>query len=168
MKLFIAQSLDGFISGPNGSLEHLKPFEANDYGYDTFIKSVDAVVIGRSTFDAVVPQHGWTYPDHLPGVVLTTRPLPADLPDHVSASDNLLEIASKHPNAFIDGGALTIAGFLQGGAVTEAYLFTLPVMLGSGTRLFGAGRHRDSSWVMQESRSFPCGTILGRYTVTAQ
>ncbi len=67
MRLFIAQTLDGFIAGPGDGLGHLAPFEGNDYGYQQDLEAAEAVILCRRTFDLIVPQHGWTYPARLPG-----------------------------------------------------------------------------------------------------
>jgi hypothetical protein len=49
ISLFIASSLDGFITGSNESLEWL--FTDQDYGYAAFFDAIDAAIMGRKTFD---------------------------------------------------------------------------------------------------------------------
>jgi dihydrofolate reductase len=49
IKMFIASSLDGFIAREDGSIDWL--FTDNDYGYREFYQSVDAVIMGRKTFE---------------------------------------------------------------------------------------------------------------------
>jgi dihydrofolate reductase len=165
MRIFIAQTIDGFISGENGSLDHLEAFGGNEYGYGEMIAKVPAVVLGRRTFEAIFPEHGWTYPDGLPGVVVTNRPLPAGLPDNVTAQSDIDAIAARFPGAFIDGGAMTIAAFLARGHVTSADIFTLPVTLGGGTRLFPDSRVTGKPWRLSSVRSYPCGTVRSSYIV---
>ena len=62
---FLGMSLDGFIAGPNGELDWLDQIpapEGNDMGYGALIESVDALVMGRSTFDVVCTFDGpWPY-----------------------------------------------------------------------------------------------------------
>ena len=149
------------------SLAHLSPFQGNDYGYDNLLKSVTAVVIGRRTFDVIYPQYGWTYPAQLNGVVLTNRPLPEDAPENVVASNDIHLIAAKHPDAFVDGGPRTIAQFLKAGYVRQAEIFTLPVFLGRGIRLFDALDLPQCRWELITTRSFPCGTVGNTYSITA-
>ncbi len=165
MRIFIAQTIDGFISGENDSLDHLEAFAANDYGYGEMIEQVPAVVLGRRTFEAIFPKHGWTYPEGLPGVVVTNRPLPSGLPGNVTGQSDFDAIAGRHPGAFIDGGAMTIAAFLARGHVTNADIFTLPVMLGGGTRLFPASHVMGKPWRLSSVRSYPCGTVRSRYII---
>lgn len=165
MKLFIAQTIDGFIAGADGSLDHLQPFHGNDYGYDAHIASVDAVVLGRGTFDAIYPVHGWPYPPRLRGVVMTSRPLPDGTPESVVAASDPDAVAREFPTAYVDGGGETIRMFLERGHLTEARLFTLPILLGRGVRLFPDGAPSSRRWALVESRAFPCGTVLHHYRV---
>ena len=58
--VFIATSLDGFIARPDGALDWL-PANAEPHGYDEFIATVDAIVIGRKTFETVLSFGGWFY-----------------------------------------------------------------------------------------------------------
>lgn len=166
MKLFIAQTLDGFIAGPNDSLDHLQPFHGVDFGYEGHVATVDAVVLGRRTFDAVFPKYGWTYPPHLPGVVLTRRPLPEGTPAQVSTATDLTEIARRHPDAYVDGGAETIRGFLEIGAIDEMRIFTLPIFLGQGVRLFPEGASLAGAWTLEAVRAHPENVVEAHYRAT--
>jgi|GEM_PF-1737833 len=51
--VFLAVSLDGFIARADGSIDFLEPFHGEDHGYQAFFASVDALVIGRGTYDTV-------------------------------------------------------------------------------------------------------------------
>ncbi|MFN3891267.1 MAG: dihydrofolate reductase family protein [Beijerinckiaceae bacterium] len=163
MKIFIAQSIDGYIAGEGDSLAHLEPFQGNDYGYEEMIRSISSVVVGRRTFDVIFPDHGWMYPAHVSGVVFTRRPLPENAPAQVRAMSDCDVIARDFPDAFIDGGATTIAAFMWAGHVTQAEIFTLPVLLGSGVRLFPRGPTSNTRWDLIDARTFPCGTVKTRY-----
>ncbi len=165
MRLFIAQTLDGFIAGPGDSLDHLTPFHGNDYGYDAFVATCDAVALGRTTFDRIFPTYGWTYPTGLTGRVITRRPLPEGLPDNVRAASSVAEAASAGTAVFLDGGASVIRQALDQGLVQEAQIFTLPIRIGAGTRLFSDGAPVAERWTLLEARSFPCGTTGASYRI---
>lgn len=84
---YVAASLDGFIAGPQGELDWLMPFEnaATDYGMAAFIDTVDAVVMGRRTCEAVMSFGVWPYGER-PGQVLSHQPRPplaSGLPQHM-------------------------------------------------------------------------------------
>ena len=51
ISLFIAMSLDGYISKPNDDLSFLKLVEkeGEDYGYAEFTAQIDTIIIGRRT-----------------------------------------------------------------------------------------------------------------------
>ena len=79
--VFIATSLDGFIARRDGSLDWLPGADGQpaapdapsdgDYGYASFLASVDALLMGRATYDAVLGFGEWPYGTR-PVVVLTT------------------------------------------------------------------------------------------------
>jgi len=163
MKLFIAQTLDGYIAGENDDLGYLEPYHGMNFGYDAHLESVDAVVIGRRTFDVIYPKYGWTYPPHLPGVVMTSRPLPAGAPGQVSAAVDPRAVAARHPKAYVDGGAGTISDFLRIGAITEARIFTLPIMIGSGVRLFQTMADFNAEWRLASVKAHDAGVVEARY-----
>lgn len=168
MKLFIAQTVDGYIAGDGGTMDHLAPFEGNDYGYADHIAGVDAVVMGRTTFDWLYPKHGWTYPPELPGIVMTSRPLPAGVPSQVAAATDPAAVARRYPNAYLDGGGETIRAFLEAGLISEARIFTLPILLGRGVRLFPSGTTTIRRWKLLDVKTYPCGTVCHRYATTPE
>ena len=55
LSVFIATSIDGYIADEGGSLDWLegaaRPDE--DYGFETFIETVDALAMGRGTYDHI-------------------------------------------------------------------------------------------------------------------
>ena len=80
--VYIATSLDGYIAPEDGSLDWLGTVpnpEGDDLGFGEFIKRIDAVVMGRLTFEVVQSfDLGWHYP--VPGIILssTLKSLPAE------------------------------------------------------------------------------------------
>src|SRR6266550_6607059 len=72
--VFIGVSVDGFIARVNGDLDFLPPGGGEPHGYDEFIASVDALVIGRKTFETVLAFDTWPYGEK-PVFVLSTRAL---------------------------------------------------------------------------------------------
>ena len=63
--VFIAKSLDGYIAGKNGELDWLHSFpnpDNIDMGFDALIDEVDAIVMGKTTFETVINFGGaWPY-----------------------------------------------------------------------------------------------------------
>jgi dihydrofolate reductase len=73
VSVFIGTSVDGFIARPDGALDFL-PEDCEPHGYDEFIAGVDALVIGRNTFETVLAFPEWPYGKKRV-VVLSSRPL---------------------------------------------------------------------------------------------
>ena len=146
--VYIATSLDGFISRTDGSIDWLNNAntfvpDGEDLGYADFMSSVDALVMGRNTFEQVLTFRAWPYGDK-PVIVLSRqmKSLSGNLPDTVSLSgeepEKLVErLSSKGWNhLYIDGG-LTIQSFLKAGLIDEITITVIPILLGKGKPLFG-------------------------------
>ena len=147
--VFIATSLDGFISRSNGSIDWLNEAsapvpEGEDSGYGEFMSSVDALVMGRNTFEQILSFDGdWPYRT-TPVIVLSRqlKSLPVDVPDTVSLSADvpkrLLQRLSRQGlnHLYIDGG-LTIQSFLAAGLIDEITITIIPILIGAGKPLFG-------------------------------
>src|SRR5512132_4583193 len=83
--VFVGTSLDGFIARKDGGLDWLPKGGGEPHGYDEFIASVDAIVIGRKTFETVLTFGAWPYGDKRV-VVLSSRPV--DLSGSAEALSN--------------------------------------------------------------------------------
>lgn len=169
--VFIATSLDGFIARKDGSLDWLDlPEDNEDYGFAAFIDSVDALVMGRNTFDTVAAMGEWPYGD-TPVIVLTHRPMdiPAALSDVVETSDlappDLAEALDRRDirHVYVDGGA-TIRSFLEAGLVDRMIITTLPVLIGDGIPLFG-GTVGDVALRHVNTVSYTNGPVQTTYDV---
>jgi dihydrofolate reductase len=74
VSVFVGASVDGFIARPNGDLDWLPSGGGEPHGYDEFVASVDALVIGRNTFEKVLTFEAWPYGAKRV-VVLSSRPV---------------------------------------------------------------------------------------------
>jgi dihydrofolate reductase len=143
VQLYIAQSTDGFIADPTGSISWLEPFqvEGEDHGYRDFMAGVGAVVMGAGTYEVELGWDAWPY-DGRPVFVFTHRDRPVpDGADVRFVSGTVAEVlpeiaAATEQNVFLVGGADLIRQFLEAGAVAELHLFVAPVLLGDGVPLF--------------------------------
>jgi dihydrofolate reductase len=72
--VFIGTSVDGFIARADDSLDWLPEGGGEPHGYTEFMASVDAIVIGRKTFEKVLTLGPWHYGDKRV-VVLSSRPV---------------------------------------------------------------------------------------------
>jgi len=171
--VFCATSLDGFIARENGAIDWLgsPPEEGGeDYGYQAFMDSVDVLVMGRNTFDIILPFEPWPY-EGKPVTVLTHRPL--ELPERLKGRVDVQAgeprqilkklKARKYEHAYIDGGR-TIQDFLRSGLIDRLVITRLPILIGSGIPLFDKLPH-DIRLQLRQSRSFPDGLVQSDYQV---
>lgn len=151
--VFIATSLDGFIAREDGDLDWLHRQNADvgtdegrveDHGYYDFIANVDALVMGRRTYEKVLTFGTWPYSDMRVIVLSTGSPeVPEELRSHVAVLSltpkELLRrlAASGVRRIYVDGG-VTIQRFLADGLISELIITRIPVLIGSGIPLFGA------------------------------
>ncbi|HSD31390.1 MAG TPA: dihydrofolate reductase family protein [Gemmatimonadales bacterium] len=167
---FVGTSLDGFIARPNDALDFLDAGGGVDHGFTEFLASVDAVVMGRRTFEVVLTFGTWPYGTK-PVVVLSSRPLtipgfPGAVIEHMSGTP--AEIVSRlaargMEHIYVDGGA-TIQRFLEAGLIQRLVITRVPVLIGSGIPLFGP-LSRDIAVRHVATRTFPSGLVQSEYLV---
>ncbi len=162
--VFIAASLDGYIARPDGGLDWLKAVErpGEDYGYAGFAATVDALVIGRRTYDTVLGFDAWPYPGKRV-IVMTHRPLVArhgEEPFEGSPAELVRRLEGVR-RVYVDGGDV-IRQFLAAGLIDDLTLSIIPVLLGDGVPLFGGAAH---GLRLEGTRSFDSGLVQLRYRV---
>jgi dihydrofolate reductase len=172
VSVFVGTSVDGFIARANGDLDFLPEGGGEPHGYSEFIASVDAIVIGRKTFETVLTLGPWPYGDKRV-VVLSSRPVdlsaarggvveqmggsPAEIVSQLAAS------GVRH--VYVDGG-ITIQGFLRAGLVQRLIITRVPVLIGDGIPLFGA-LPRDIRLRHVATRHYASGLVQSEYQVGA-
>ncbi len=146
VSVFLATSMDGFIAGKNGELDWLAPAQSadaggGDYGYGALMESVDAAVMGRGTYDAIVGMGAWPFGGR-DVRVLTRRQgeLANGARRHSGPLAPLLaelhEAGRRH--VYLDGGQ-TVRQGLREDVVDTLIVSVIPVLLGDGIPLFGPG-----------------------------
>ncbi len=143
--VYIATSLDGYIAASDGGLDWLMEIPApggEDYGYAEFMATIDALVMGRKTFEKVLTFGDWPYDK--PVFVLSTTI--TEVPEHLAGKVEIVHGELKeltgtlnqrgYNNLYIDGG-VTIQNFLQQDLIDEMIITKVPTLLGGGIPLFG-------------------------------
>jgi dihydrofolate reductase len=173
--VYIATSLDGFISRLDGGIDWLHQANSTvppgeDCGYAKFMETVDVLVMGRHTFEQVVTFDPWPY-DGREVVVLSTQQLtiPTHLETSVFASsetpaDLLRRLASRDVrHVYVDGGK-TIQGFLAQDLINNITITRIPVLLGSGRPLF-ATEAKEQKLRLVSSKAYEFGFVQSTYRV---
>lgn len=169
--VFIATSLDGFIARSNGDIDWLTEGEefSGDFGYSDFIASIDAVVIGRHTFEKVLSFGKWPYNLHVAVLSSRTLKIPDRLQQKIShLSGSPAEIVSQlagegYEHLYIDGGK-TIQQFLRAGLIQEMTITQIPILIGDGIPLFGPVE-KDITLDHIATKTYDNGLVQSRYAV---
>ena len=172
LSVFVGTSLDGFIARPNGAFDFLPAGGGEPHGYEEFIASVDAIVMGRKTFETVLALGAWPYGNKRV-VVLSSRPV-----DLSAVSGGVVEQMSGPPaqivaklaargahSLYIDGG-ITIQEFLRAGLIQRIVITRVPVLIGEGIPLFGT-LPGDIQLRHVATRQYPSGLVSSEYLVAA-
>jgi dihydrofolate reductase len=172
--VFIATSLDGFIARKNGELDWLPGSDGaagnEDYGFKEFYDSIDALVMGRNTYELALTFKEWPYRDK--SVVVLSSGFP-EIPKNIakgvegtsmSPKELVRRLASSgSAHIYIDGGK-TIQRFLQANLIQEMTISRIPILIGEGISLFGPLAH-DIKLQHVSTRAFESGFVQSKYKV---
>jgi dihydrofolate reductase len=142
---FIATSLDGYIADKNGEIGWLNTIpnpDQLDMGYNEFSSGIDAILMGRNTFDTVCGfEMAWPYVKPVFVLSNSLTEIPEKAGPQVSivkgALPGILEEINRKGfhKLYIDGG-IVIQNFLKEDLLDEITISVLPVILGGGCPLF--------------------------------
>jgi dihydrofolate reductase len=177
ISVFIGTSLDGFIARPNGSFDFLPEGGGEPHGYNEFMATIDALVIGRNTFETVLLMKPWPYGNKRV-VVLTTRPIDFSKVVEGKAEKSKVEKMAGSPaeivaqlaatgahHLYIDGG-ITIQRFLRAGLIQRLIITRVPVLIGEGIPLFSTLPH-DIHLRHISTKSYPSGLVSSEYQIAS-
>ena len=140
---YVASSLDGYIAKDDGDVSWLEELDISmeDTGYDEFYSTVDALVMGRKTYEMIVSFGQWPYGDKPVWVCSRNKITPMEgcnlqigrSPEAVCRAANEMDI--KH--LWLVGGGSLASSFLESHLLTNISISLMPIILGSGIKLFG-------------------------------
>ena len=172
MSVFVGISVDGFMARTDDRLDFLPAGGGEPHGYDEFMATVDALVIGRRTYEVVLAFAAWPY-GKKPVFVLSTRrlaPPPAGATvTRVSGAPRRIatQLAARGVrHAYVDGG-VTIQRFLRAGLIQRLIVTRVPVLIGTGIALFGRLDH-DVRLEHVVTRTYRSGLVQTEYRVKAR
>jgi dihydrofolate reductase len=167
--VFVGTSVDGFIARPNGAFDFLPHGGGEEHGYTAFMASVDAIVMGRNTYEVCLGFKEWPYDK--PVFVLSTRPIERPKARnavvermHGNPAQIVRELAARgFTHVYVDGG-ITIQRFLNEGLIQRLIVTRVPVLIGAGIPLFGPLPH-DVRLRHVETRQYKSGLVTSEYDV---
>jgi len=135
--LYIASSLDGYVARENGDIDWLP--QSSTSGYDEFYKTINVVIMGKTTYDQVLTFGEYPYKDRKSYVFTRKNNLTKDENvEFVSDVDKFVNsiLPSLDGNIWLIGGRQIISSFLNLRMVDEIILSIVPIILGEGIPLF--------------------------------
>ena len=172
--VYIAMSLDGYIAETDGNVQFLDSAgalpEDEDYGWEEFFTPIDALVMGRNTYDVVLGFKQWHYGEKKV-MVLTTRDIP--IPEFITGEVIPFEGTARQAvqdlkkrgcnNLYIDGGKV-VQQFLSAGLIDEIIITVVPILIGKGIPLFGA-LNNHVKLLTQDTKLYDNGLVQLHYKV---
>jgi dihydrofolate reductase len=154
---YTASSLDGYIVDEADSLDWLTSRAIDPdgpFGYDAFIGTVGALVMGSATYEWVVRNHPGKWMYEQPSWVLTHRPhIVAEGHPVQTFSGDVAELHAKlvaeaaGKDVWVVGGGDVAAQFVTAGLIDEMIVSYTPCSLGGGSPVLPI----RSEWALAES-----------------
>ena len=172
ISVFIGTSVDGFIARLDGRLDFLPEGGGEPHGYNEFIAGIDAIVMGRKTFETVLGFPEWPYGKKRIVVLSSQRINLSAARGAVveQMSGDPAEIVAKLAGSgardlYIDGG-ITIQRFLRAGLIQRLIITRVPVLIGEGISLFGS-LPGDVRLLHIATQQYPSGLVKSEYQIAA-
>lgn len=142
--VYIGTSLDGFIAREDGNIDWLNEIpnpDNEDFGFAEFMENIDALVMGKNTYETVLSFGEWPYSKKVFVLSSKLKEVPENLKDKVEIikgePQSIVKELNfrKYNNLYIDGGKV-IQSFLENDLIDEIVITSIPVILGKGIPLF--------------------------------
>lgn len=170
IKTRLCMTLDGYVTTGEGWPAQLADpaFSPQSYGFVEFQQGLEAVLMGRATFEPALGADRWPWPDL--GVFVLGAHRPEGAPEHVVVESDpsrlLQRLRAAHPagDVHLVGGPRTVEAFRAIGALDQLGVVVMPRLLGAGTQLtptFDAGTQLNLS----HTRALPNGAVEIVYDV---
>ncbi|KST66111.1 dihydrofolate reductase family protein [Mastigocoleus testarum] len=165
--IYIATSIDGYIARSDGSIDWLPSPEdgEEDFGYNKFYDSIDAVIMGATTYKQVLGFGDWPYPGKI-SYVVTSRNLSTKRTDVLFVKGGVEEVLKNikekdYKRIWLMGGGNLISSFINRGLVNEYIITIIPTILGSGISLYQSVTELKLDLV--NTKSYSSGIVELRY-----
>src|SRR5215217_4177047 len=166
---YLATSADGFIARTDGDVEWLdRPRPKDGYGMPTFLRSVDTVVMGRTTWETG-QKLGGALVEGKRNIVLSRSLASFAIPGATVENASPVELATrlrseKGDNVWLMGGADVFGSFLSAGALDELVIHVVPVLIGTGIPLLDPSP-RQVELKLRSTRRFADGVVRLHYDI---
>jgi len=142
--VYVGTSLDGFIARKDGDIDWLVKYQNKEVheSYNEFISRIDAMVIGRGTYEKVLSFPEWPYEKKVFVLSTSLKQITGTLNEKATLIAMkpavLLNYLSDKgfSNIYVDGGKV-IQSFLKEDLIDELIITRVPELIGTGIPLFG-------------------------------
>lgn len=168
--LYISCSVDGYIAQADDDLSFLNIVaqEGEDYGYNSFISTIDTVILGKRTYDWVIKMTGEYHHLDKESYVITHQEKVGEGNVHFYNGDirDLIVKLKKQSgkDIFCDGGAQIVHALLKERLIDKIILSFIPVLLGGGIRLFNEGFSIQKLKLLS-AKNYPSGLVQIHYSI---
>jgi dihydrofolate reductase len=173
--LYMGISFDGYVAGPHDETDWMDPYADVEYGFNDFLDTVGAIVMGHRSYDVGVEKGWFRQFDYRSPIVVVSREIPATVSSDADFSFVTEGIEAAHSRAreiagdkhvYIFGGADLAVQYLQAGLIDEMTMGLVPIILGHGTRLFETVDRRVALKLLDVRKADKDLVVLG-YSVSA-
>lgn len=169
----VTSSLDGYIARPDGRLDWFDAQRQPDeeYSFQYFYSGIDALLMGRRTYQALIARgEPWPYAGK-PCVVLTRSELPRASAEvqltHCTPAQAIAALGeAKFQRIWLVGGGSLAGTCHAAGLLDEVVINMTPYLLGAGIPMLASGMERGL--VLNDQRRFSSGTVQLHYQVKKQ
>jgi dihydrofolate reductase len=171
--LGLAVTLDGYIEGPNGEYDWC--FTDQDYGLNEFFARIDAIFIGRKSYEIAQQYADSNNGEMVPGMpamteyvfskTLTTVKEGAVLIDSINQARRIKEQPGK--DIWLYGGAELSDALMKEGLIDELWLSVHPILLGGGKALFRKQNSRTKLTLLK-SKTYETGLVSLYYSINKE
>ncbi len=161
--LGVAVSLDGFIEGPNGEYDWC--FTDQDYGLTEFSKQIDALVMGRKTYDMMKGYDGASSWSQAKTFVFSRTLAPTSGIEVLNGNvvETMMQLRQQPGKSiWLFGGADLTTQFINHNLIDEYWLSVHPILLGAGKSLFQNIAKRKNLKLIH-SKVYDTGLVSLRY-----
>ncbi len=166
---YLATSVDGFIARPDGDVAWLdRPRPRGNYSMSEFIRSIDTIVMGRTTYE-IGSRLGQAIWPGKKNIILSRTLVSGAIEGAIIESGNVRELAERWRseeggNIWLMGGAVVFGEFLDADALDELIIHVVPVLIGEGIPLLDP-RRRTDELKLKSTRKFSDGVVRLHYSI---
>jgi dihydrofolate reductase len=173
--LYMGISFDGYIAGPHDETDWMDPYADVEYGFNDFLDTVGALIMGHRSYDVGVEKGWFSQFDYRSPIFVVSREMPATVSSDADFTFVTEGIEAAHSRAkdmagdrdvYLYGGADLAAQYLKAGLIDEMTLGVVPIILGDGRRLFEGVKKRTELKLL-DVRRFDKDLVMLRYAISA-